>query len=119
MNAQSGRKINLSVKASYILGMLSIGFIILIFLILLWSNLFGGNIDNDSMFLTLTFLIVFLFWGSLIFGLLGCIAAIFVLTRIREEGDGKIKRIATTGLILSILGTIIVLLLFIYIHLFG
>jgi len=118
MQTQSAQGIERLAKISRILGILSVGFILLAFAIWLWVTIFGVPPDDASSF-ALSSLIAFLFLGGLILGIAGLITAMIALRRNREEGDDPvIKGIANSGLRLSIFSVAIVIILFAYILLF-
>jgi len=65
--------------------------------------------------MALGFMAVFLMLGGLLLGIPGCITAVIARRRNQEEGDDqKIRKTATIGLTLSILGIAIVVILFAY-----
>ena len=118
MQTQSAQGTERLAKISRILGVLSIGLIVLAFATWLWVTIFGAPPDDASSF-ALSSLIAILFLGGLILGIAGLITALVALRRNQEEGDDPvIKGIANVGLRLSILSVAIVVILFAYILLF-
>lgn len=118
MNTQSVSKAERFAKTSRILGILSSGLIVLPILILLYARLSGRYTDMGSA-LGIAFGAGFLFWGSLLFGLIGCVTAISALIRNKKAGnDQKIKRIAKIGLVLSSLAIVYFLIFLTYSQLF-
>ena len=119
MKTRSTRNAERLAEASRILGILSVGFAILPFLISFVLSISSGWNTDDGRFYSVGFLLVFIFLGSMIFGVPGGITALIALGKTMEEvGDNRIKKIATTGLILSGLGVSAVPLLLIYLRFF-
>ena len=63
--------------------------------------------------LGMAFLAVFMMLGSLLLGVPGLIIAWMALMRNKVEGNDVTKRIATTGLVLNLLGILVALVLII------
>ena len=117
METQSVSKTERLAKTSRILGILAFGFLLLTFLIGLWIRL--SDFDEFKKLALLSW-VAYAFLGNLITGIPGCITAIIALRKNREEGnDQKIKRTATIGLILSVLGIAMAVIIFVYALIFG
>jgi uncharacterized membrane protein len=67
-------------------------------------------LGDDFSLLGWAYLAVFMMIGSLLVGIPGCITALLALKKNKAEGDDQnIKKIATTGLVLSLVGVVSVL----------
>ena len=119
MKTRSARNTERLAKISRILGILSVGFAIIPFPISFLLSKFSGWNNDDGTFYSVGFLLVFIFLGSMVFGVLGGITALIAIGKTMEEvGDNRITKKATTGLVLSSLGVSAVPLLFIYLRFF-
>jgi len=114
MNIQPDRKTARLATTSLILGIVSLGLIVVSFILIARLRLPGGPTDDASR-ISLAFLVVFLFLGSLAAGIPGFLTGSIARRRNAEEGnDPQIQKTATTGRTLSITGIAIVVLLFAY-----
>jgi len=119
MKTKSIRNSERLAEASRILGILSIGLAIMPFPISFLLLKFPGWNTDDGAFYSAGFLLAFIFFGSLIFGVPGGITALIALGKtMGEVGHNRVKKIATMGLILSGLGVSAVPLLLIYVRFF-
>jgi len=121
MEIYHDRKVNRLPEISRVLGIVSIGFLIIAFPLWLHARHEAEGIYYWGVALyalVIPFLTMFL--GSLVFGLAGIITASIALIMIKKKGEAnRIRRIAITGLILSSLGTVIIAFLIMYLIYFG
>lgn len=109
MKTESARKTERLAKTSRVLGILSFLLILFPLGLFIWTRVFGPWSDEFSM-LGWAFLAVFLMIGSLLVGIPGCITALLALKKNQAEGDDQnLKKMATTGLVLSLVGVVSVL----------
>ena len=112
MNTQSTGKTERLAKISRVLGILSFLLILFPLGLRLWT-IIKGPLGDWSM-LGWAYLAVFMMLGSLLTGIPGLIIAWLALNRNKAEGgDSAIKRIASTGLVFSLLGIVGALLMII------
>ena len=111
MNTQSNRKTERLAKISRVLGILSFLLILFPLGLFIWTRIYGPLGDDFSM-LGWAYLAVFMMLGSLLIGIPGCITALLALQKNKAEGDDpNIKRLATTGLVLSVAGVVCALVI--------
>ena len=111
MDMQSDRKTERLAKTSRILGILSFLLNLFPLGLFIWTRI-SGPLGNDFSLLGWVFLSLFLMLGGLLVGIPGCITALLALRKNRAEGDDpNIKKIATTGLIFSLLGVVMALII--------
>jgi heme/copper-type cytochrome/quinol oxidase subunit 2 len=119
MNTQPDRKTARLATTSLILGILSLGLVVVGLILILRVRLPGGPTDDASR-LSLGFLAVFLMLGSLAVGIPGFLTGSIARRRNTAEGnDPQIQKTATTGRNLSIIGISIVVVLFAYALIFA
>jgi hypothetical protein len=109
VNTESQSKTERLAKISRVLGILS--FLLTLFPLGLftWERIYGPWNDEFSM-LGWAFLAVFMMLGGLLLGIPGCITALIALKKnMAESNDPIIRRVATTGLVFSLLGVVSVL----------
>ena len=106
METQSVSKTELSAKRSRNFGILSLGTLIMPFLLLLLL-LISDEGGEGLVFLLIGCSGVSFLMGF-INGLIGCIGAIVALVKIKKEGgDSRLQRVATMGLVLNGLGILL------------
>jgi len=114
MDSKSAGKTARLARTSLILGILSLSLIVVSFILIARLRLPGGPADDASR-ISLAFLVVFLLLGSLATGIPGFLTGSIARRRNAEEGnDPQIQKTATTGRTLSIIGIVIVIILFAY-----
>lgn len=117
MNTQSVSRTESLAKTSRVLGILSSIFLVIAILLALWIRF--SSFDEFKKLALLAW-VGYAFIGNLITGLPGVIVAIIALRRNNvEEDDPNIKKMATTGLILSILGIVVAVIFFIVAWIFS
>ncbi len=105
-------KVERLAKTSRILGILSVGLIVVSALILIYARFFLDKVDWVSG-IGYVLLALVLSLGGLIVGISAAITATIALRRNREAGDDQaIKKIANLGLILGIVSAVIILIFF-------
>jgi len=111
MAIQSIRNIEGLAKVSRVLGIISFIFLLLASIIGLWIRL--SDYDEFRK-LALFAWVIYAFIGNLITGIPGFIVAIIALRRNKTaDDDPNIKQVAKLGLLLSIMGTVVAVIVFI------
>jgi len=106
MNTQSAGKTERLAKTSRVLGILSFLLILFPLGLFIWTRIYGPLGDDFSL-LGWAYMAAFMMVGSLLVGIPGCITALLALKKNKAEGDDpNIKKIATTGLVLSLVGVV-------------
>ena len=111
MSTEVQRKTKRLATISLALGILSCLLILFPLGLRLWTIIIGPL--GDWSMLGMAFLAVFMMLGSLLLGVPGLIIAWMALMRNKVEGNDVTKRIATTGLVLNLLGILVALVLII------
>ena len=104
MSTESQSKTERLAKTSRVLGILSFLLNLFPLGLFIWTRISGPLSDDFSM-LGWAFLAVFLMAGGLLVGIPGCITALLALKKNKAESDDpNIKKIATAGLVFSLVG---------------
>jgi uncharacterized membrane protein len=112
MDTGSINKIERLAKTSRILGILSVGLIVVAALILVYARFFLDKVDWVSG-IGYVILALLLSLGGLIMGISAVITALIALKRNREADDDQtIKKTANLGLVLGLVSAVIILIFF-------